>query len=108
MHNIFLKRLRQILSRRCRVEKRASIFCIGRETTKSYRVKEKRFTRLAGGEMKSTTPIFKIEILIYQLKASLDVKFLFGKSTYHLDPQIMKMLEGACFRIKNSTFHSGP
>ena len=35
--------------------------------------------------------------------ANLDEKILFGKIT-HVDPEIRKMLEGACFGIKNSTF----
>ena len=30
--------------------------------------------------------IFKTEVLIYQSKAKLDEKVLFGKITHHLDP----------------------
>ena len=52
--------------------------------------------------------IFKTNMLIYQSKANLDKKILFGKITHHLDPEIRKMLEGACFGTKNSAFHSGP
>ena len=52
--------------------------------------------------------IFKINMLTYQSKANVDEKILFGKIAHYLDPGIRKMLEGACFWIKNSTFHSGP
>ena len=58
--------------------------------------------------MKSLWATFKTNMLTYQSKANLDEKILFGKITNHLYPEIRKMLEGACFRIKNSTFHSGP
>ena len=36
--------------------------------------------------------MFKTELLIYQPKANLDEKILFGKITQHLDPEIMNML----------------
>ena len=39
---------------------------------------------------------FKTKMLIYQSKANLDEKILFGKITHYLDPEIRKMLEGAC------------
>ena len=58
--------------------------------------------------MKSMWVIFKTNMLTYQSKANVDGKILFGKITHDLDPEIRKMLEGACFGIKNSTFHSGP
>ena len=58
--------------------------------------------------MKSVWAIFKTNMLTYQSKANLDEKILLCKITHHLDPEIRKMLEGACFGIKNSTFHSGP
>ena len=58
--------------------------------------------------MKSMWVIIKSNMLTYQSKANLDEKIFFGKITHHLDPEIRKMLEGACFGIKNSTFHSGP
>ena len=35
--------------------------------------------------------IFKTELLIYQSKANLDEKILFGKITKHLDLEISKM-----------------
>ena len=44
-------------------------------------------------------PIFKTEMLIYQSKAKLDVKILFGKITHHLDPEIMKMLKRVSFFV---------
>ena len=37
-------------------------------------------------------PILKIEMLIYQSKANLDEKILFGKVTHHLEAEIRKML----------------
>ena len=43
-------------------------------------------------------PIFKTEMSIYQLKANLDEKILFGKITHHLDPEIRKMLVNGKFR----------
>ena len=58
--------------------------------------------------MKSMWAIFKTNMLNYQSKANFDEKISFGKFTHHLDPEIRKMLEGACWGIKNSTFHSGP
>ena len=58
--------------------------------------------------MKSMWAIFKINTLTYLSKANLDEKILFGKIIHHLDTKIRKMLEVACFWIKNSTFHSGP
>ena len=39
--------------------------------------------------MKSMWPIFKVEMLIYQLGANLDVKILFGSRSF-LDPKIEK------------------
>ena len=42
--------------------------------------------------MKIMRPIFKTKMLIYQLKANLDEKFLFGKITHHLDPEIRELL----------------
>ena len=36
-------------------------------------------------------PIFKSEFLIYQSKANLDEKILFGKVTHHLDLEIRKL-----------------
>ena len=47
-------------------------------------------------------------MLIYQSKANLDEKILFGKITRHLDPEIRKMLVRGMFGNENSTFHPGP
>ena len=69
---------------------------------------KKKFTRLAGSEIKSMRSIFKIEILIHQSKANLDEKILFGKITHHLDPEIGKMLVRGMHWNTDSTFHSGP
>ena len=53
-------------------------------------------------------PIFKTKVLIYQSKANLDVKILFGKIKHLKDPTTIKMLVKVCIGIENSTFHSGP
>ena len=53
-------------------------------------------------------PIFKTDMLIFQSKANLDEKILFGKITHHLDPAIRKMLVKSKFGNEKSTFHSGP
>ena len=57
-----------------------------------------------GYEIKSMRPIFKTAMLVYQSKASLDEKFLFGKITRHLEPEIRKCRKGACLgaRIPHS------
>ena len=52
--------------------------------------------------------IFKTEILIYQSKANLDEKILFGKITHHLDLEIKKVMVNGKFWNKDSAFHSGP
>ena len=65
-------------------------------------------THLVGCEIKSTRPIFKTEMLIYQSQANLDEKIVFGKITRYLDPEIGKMLERGMFGNGNSTFHSVP
>ena len=57
---------------------------------------------------KSIGPIFKTGMLIYQSKANLDEKILFVKISYHLDPEIRKMLVNGKFGDEDSTFHSGP
>ena len=44
-----------------------------------YCVSKKKFTPLAGCEMKSMRTMFKTEMLIYQLKANLDEKILLVK-----------------------------
>ena len=49
------------------------------------------FTCLASYGIESMWPIFNIKILIYQSKAKLDGKILFGKITHHLDPAITKI-----------------
>ena len=58
--------------------------------------------------MKSMWFTFKTTMLIFQSKANLDEKILFGKITHRLDPEIREMLVRGMSRIKNSTFHSGP
>ena len=51
--------------------------------------------------------IFKTNMLIYQLKANLDETILFGKNTYHVDPEIRKMPVNGKFCNKDPIFHSG-
>ena len=53
-------------------------------------------------------PIFKTEMLMYQSKANLDEKILFGNITNHSDPEIRKMLVRGMFGNQDSSFHSGP
>ena len=53
-------------------------------------------------------PILQTEMLIYQSKANLDEKILFGRITHHLDPEIREMLVNGNFGSEDSTFHSGP
>ena len=52
-------------------------------------------------------PIFKIEMLIFLLKISLDEKISFGEITHHLDLEIRNILGSGMFGNENSTFHSG-
>ena len=48
-----------------------------------------KFTRLGGGLWNKKYMInAQIMMLIYQSKANLDGKFLFGKISHHLDPDI--------------------
>ena len=49
-------------------------------------------------------PIFKTEMFIYQSKANLDEKSLFGKISHQSDPEIRKMLVNGKFRNEDSTF----
>ena len=53
-------------------------------------------------------PIFKTKMFIYQSRANLGEKILFGKVTRHLDQGIREMLVKGVFGNENSTFHSGP
>ena len=52
---------------------------------------QKKFRRLEGCEIKSMRPIFETKMLIYQSKANLDGKVLFGKITLLEDPKIRDM-----------------
>ena len=52
--------------------------------------------------------IFKTKMLIFQSKAIIDEKILFGKITHHLDQEIRRMLVTGVFWNENSTFRSGP
>ena len=47
-----------------------------------YLDESKKFRCLAGCGIKSMRPIFKTEMFIYQSKANLDEKILFGKIKY--------------------------
>ena len=57
-----------------------------------YRVSQKKFHRLAGYGVKGMCPIFKTKMLIFQAKANLHGKILFGKIIHHLSPEIERML----------------
>ena len=52
--------------------------------------------------------IFKTNMLIYQSKANLVEKMLFGNMTHLKGPEIRKMVERALYGNQNFTFHSGP
>ena len=52
--------------------------------------------------MKGTWPIFKTEILIYQLKVNLDVKIMFGEITHLFGPGLGKMLVRALYGNEKS------
>ena len=52
--------------------------------------------------------LFETSMLIYQSKANLDVKFLFGNIAHLLDPEIRKIQEKDLFGDQDSIFHSGP
>ena len=49
---------------------------------------QKKFMRLAGCGVKSMWPIFRIEMLVYQLKANLNEKILVGKNRSSVRPKI--------------------
>ena len=53
-------------------------------------------------------PIFNIKMLIFQSKANLNEKILFGTITHLVDSEIRKMLVRGMFRRENFKFHSGP
>ena len=63
--------------------------------------------RLAGSGLKNVWPIFKTKMFIFQSKANLDEKTLFGEITHHLDHEIRTMLIRGMFGNGHSTFHSG-
>ena len=52
--------------------------------------------------------IFKTKMLIYQSKAKLDVKILFGNITHLIDLEFWEMLEEYLLGDQDSKFHSGP
>ena len=52
--------------------------------------------------------IFETKMLIYQSKANLDVKILFGNIIYLIDPEIRKMLDRDLCENQDSIFHVGP
>ena len=53
-------------------------------------------------------PLFQTKLLIFQSKANLDEKILFGKITHHVVQEITKMLARGMFVNGNSTFRSSP
>ena len=57
----------------------------------------KKLKRLAGRGMKSKRLILKIEMLIYQSKAGLDERILFGKITHLLVHKVRKVLVSASY-----------
>ena len=65
-------------------------------------------TLLEGCGIKSMPPIFKVNMLIYQSKATLDVKILLGNIAHLIDPEIRKILERGLYGSQDSTVCSGP
>ena len=64
--------------------------CLGNESVKKssavlYWVSQKKYTPFLGCEIKHMIPMFKTEVLIYELKDNLDEKVLYGKITHHLN-----------------------
>ena len=59
-----------------------------RKTKNDVPVELKKFTLLVGCGIGSTWLTFKTEILVYQAKDKLDVKFFCGKITHLLDQTI--------------------
>ena len=53
-------------------------------------------------------PILKTKMFMYQSKAYLDEKFLFGKIAQQSDLEISEMMVRCIFGNKDSKFHSGP
>ena len=86
----------------------AKIFKNSEIFLKSKNLVSGEFKRFAGYGVKSMWPIFKTKMLIFQSKASLDEKVLFGKITHHLDPEIRKVLVRIMFGNKDSTFQTVP
>ena len=56
-----------------------------------FRVSQKKFTPLVSYEIKSLRPIFKIEMLTYQLKSNLGEKILFVKGDLKRKFLLMQM-----------------
>ena len=71
-------------------------------------VGSKKCMSLGGCGKKRMRPIFETKLLIYQSKANLDVKILFGNITHLIDLEIWEILEKGLFGDQDSTFHSGP
>ena len=64
--------------------------------------------RLGGCGIKILALKFETEMLIYHLKADLNVKILFSNFTHYIDSEIWENPEKSLFGNKDSTFHSGP
>ena len=60
-------------------------------------MRQKKVTRFAGYGMKNMRPTFKTEMLVYQSRANLDEKSLFGKIAHHLGSEIRKILVNGKF-----------
>ena len=50
-----------------------------------YRVSNNKLTRSAGCRIRSTWPVLKVKMIIFQSKANLDVKFLFWLNRQFFD-----------------------
>ena len=65
------------------------------------RVSQKKLNHLEDCAIKSMWLLLKNKILIYQSKANLDMKILFGKITHLIDPKIRKTLERSLYGNQN-------
>ena len=66
---------------------------------------QKKIRHMIGCGINSMQAIFKPYMIIYQTKASSDVKIVIGKITYYFEPDVRKMLVRKLHGNNNSTFH---
>ena len=84
------EKIKRIPSGKAITRQQRKMKCIKENKGRLQMGEYKKLTRLTGCCIKITQPVFKTEVLIYQSKATIDVK-LSGKLTLHLDPKIKRM-----------------